>query len=192
MKIETIQNHLREQGYFINRVAFDDDNVTENLCRKLDDGDYEVCRNVNTPNGLKSASDLLLEQINNNIILPGLPICSLNEILVVIDGTIFELYKMRERKIQQHIDLCQSVETENNELPKGRYVVKVKRPKGFNYFIVFEDSITEINEVFLEEKDRLNAVRIKYPKVLQTALKDDLNNEYEEKYLQECQKYKAI
>ena len=124
--------------------------------------------------------------------MPGLPICSLSEILIVVDGTVFELYKMRERKIQQHIDLCRTVETDNNELSKGRYVVKVKRPNGFNYFIVYDDSLTEINEVFLEEKDRLNAVRIKYPKVLKTALKDDLNNEYEEKYLQEVKKYKAI
>lgn len=192
MQIETIQNHLKEQKYFINRIEHNGEKVTENLCKKLDDGDYEVLRNVNTPKGLISAYDLLMQQINNQIILPGTPICSLSEILPVINGSVFEIYNMRERKIQQHIDLCQSVETEENELSPGRFVVKVKRPKGFNYFIVYDDSITEINEVLLEDKYKEAAVRISYPKVLQTALKDDLNNEYEEKYIQEVKKWKAI
>ena len=36
------------------------------------------------------------------------------------------------------------------------------------------------------------AVRIKYPKLLLKALKDDLNNEYEADYLREVKKYKDI
>ena len=192
MQIEEIQHHLKEHKYFINRIEHNGEKVSETLCQKLPNGDYEVLRNVNTPKGLISAYDLLMQQINNQLILPGTPICSLSDLLPVINGTVFEFYNMRERKIQQNIDLCQSVETEENELSKGRYVCKKKKPKGFLYFIVFEDSITEINEELLDDKDKERAVLIKYPKMVRTALQDDLNNQFEDLYLQEVKKYNCI
>ena len=75
---------------------------------------------------------------------------------------------------------------------KSKYVVKTKRPKGYNYFIAYDDSLTEISPNILDDKMKENAVLIKYPKLLQRALKDNLNNEYEDKYLQEMEKYHNI
>ena len=147
---------------------------------------------MNTPKGLVTAYDLLLEQCNNQILDPTISIVSLSEILPTINGSVFEHYKMREKTIEKHINWCECVETDDNELTKGRYVVKWKRPKGFAYAIVYDDSLTEINEMLLEDHHKESAVRIKYPKLLLKALKDDLNNEFETLYSEEVKKYQSI
>ena len=50
----------------------------------------------------------------------------------------------------------------------------------------------EIPGDLLDDNQKENAVRIKYPKLLRTALSDDLNNEFESSYLAEVSKYKSI
>lgn len=190
MKIDTIKSKLT--GYFINRISHNGEKVSENLCKKIDGNDYEVLRAVETPNGLMSAYDLLLNQVNNQILDPSISICKLSEILPVINGNIFESYKQREKIIEKHISWCQCVETEENEYSDGKYVVKVKKPKGFIYFIVDGDKLTEIPGDLLEDNQKENAVRIKYPKLLRKALSDDLNNEFESAYLEEVAKYKSL
>lgn len=190
MKIDTIKDHL--QGYFINRIEQNGMKVSESLCRKIDNSHYEVLPNVKTPNGFIPAYDLLLQQCNNQILDPTISIISLSEILPTINGLAFENYYNREEIIEKHINCCNNVETDDNELSKGRYVVKWKRPKGFAYAIVYDNTLTEINELLLEDQHKESAVRIKYPKLLLKALKDDLNNEFEEQYLEEVKKYQSI
>ena len=60
------------------------------------------------------------------------------------------------------------------------------------YFIVDGDKLTEIPGDLLEDNQKENAVRIKYPKLLRKALSDDLNNEFESAYLEEVAKYKSL
>ena len=190
MNIEEIKHEL--QGYFINTIFHNGEKVSENLCKKIDGNDYEVLRPVNTPNGLLSAYDLLLTQVNNQLLDPSVSICYLSEILPTVNGSVFEIYKMREKTIEKHIELCQSVETEENEYSDGKFIVKKKQPKGFIYFIVDGDKLTEIPGDLLDDTQKENAVRISYPKVLLKALKDDLNNEFESAYLEEVEKYQSI
>ena len=192
MNLETVQNQLKEQKYFINRIVINEDNITETLCKKINDSKFEIVDKVRTPSGEMSAETVLLNQINNQIVLPELPVCSLNEVLPVINGAVFDDYERRDKTIEKHIKWCQCVETEENELSKGRYVVKWKKLKYTIYAIVYDDSLTEINGALLDDKHKESAVRIKYPKLLLKALRDDLNNEYESEYLKEVKKYQAI
>ena len=189
MDIKEIKHEL--QGYFINTIFHNGEKVSESLCKKID-GDYEVLRAVETPNGLMSAYDLLLQQCNNQLLNPSVSICSLREILPVVNGSVFESYKMREKTIEKHIELCQSVETEENEYSDGKFIVKKKQPKGFKYWIVDNQKLTEIPGDLLDDNQKENAVKISYPKVLLNALKDDLNNEFESAYLEEVEKYLLI
>ena len=191
MNIEEIKKEL--QGYFINTIFHNGEKVSESLCKKIDgSNDYEVLRAVNTPKGLVTAYDNCLSQVNNQLLDPSFSICSLREILPVVNGSVFESYKMREKTIEKHIALCQSVETEENEYSDGKFIVKKKQPKGFIYFIVDGDKLTEIPGDLLDDTQKENAVRISYPKVLLKALKDDLNNEFESAYLEEVEKYQSI
>ena len=190
MNIEDIKSQLT--GYFINRISHNGEKVSENLCKKIDGNDYEVLRPVNTPNGLLSAYDLLLTQVNNQLLDPSVSICYLSEILPVINGNIFETYKQREKTIEKHISWCDCVESEENEYSDGKFIVKKKQPKGFIYFIVDGDKLTEIPGDLLDDNQKENAVRISYPKLLRKALSDDLNNEFEPSYLAEVSKYKSI
>ena len=192
MNLETVQNQLKEQKYFINRIAINEDHITETLCKKINDSKFEVVDKVMTPSGEMSAEKVLLSQINNQIVLPELPVCSLNDVLPVIDGVVFDDYKRREKQIEKHIKWCQCVETEENELSSGRYVVKWKKLKHTIYAIVYDDSLTEINGALLDDKHKESAVQIKYPKLLLKALRDNLDNEFEEGYIQEAKKYQAI
>lgn len=189
MDIDTIKQNL--SGYFINRVDLNGE-IRERLCKKIDGNEYEVLRAVETPNGLMSSSDLLLQQINNQILDPSVSVCSLTEVLPVINGTIFELYNMREKKIEKHISWCNCVESEENELSDGKYVIKFKKGKKINYAVVDGSKLIDIDGDLLDTNIKLNAVQIRYPKLLKVAISDDLNNQYEEAYLQEAKKYNAI
>ena len=190
MEIDTIKHQLN--GYFINRMEYDGDQVFETLCKKIDGDKYETLDNVMTPSGEISASDLLLRQINNQILNPSVCICSLKEILPVINGRLWEVYENREKEIEKHINCCSAVETDDNEFIKGKYIVKWKRPRGFAFGIVDGNKLTEIDGDIFDDQQRKSAVRIKYPKLLIKALKDDLLNHFEDEYLREIKKYNDI
>lgn len=192
MKLEEIKHELQEQRYFINRISHNGEKVSESLCKKIDGNDYEVLRAVNTPNGLMSAYDLLLTQVNANILDPSVSICSLSEILEVIQGNVFEAYKQREKTIEKHIDWCNCVESEENEYSDGKFIVKKKQPKGFIYFLVDGDKLTEIPGEILDDTQKEKAVRIKYPKLLKKAISDTLENEFSSAYLEEVEKFQSI
>lgn len=190
MNIDTIKAEL--DGYFINRVSQPGIKASETLCKKINNADYEVCDNVETPNGIVSAYDLLLTQVNNQILDPTTSICRLSKILPVIDGSIFDKYNQREKIIEKHISWCDCIERDEYEYQEGKYIVKVKKPKGFSYFIVDGENLTEINELLLDEKQKENCKRIRYPKLLKKALADDLCNEFEEQYKEQVKKYQNI
>ena len=190
MEIDTIKHQLN--GYFINRMDYGGDQVSETLCKKIDGDKYETLDNVMTPSGQISASDLLLRQINNQILNPSVCICSLKEILPVINGRIWELHENREKEIEKHIDCCSAVETDENEFLKGKYIVKWKRPRGFAFGIVDGDKLTEVDGDIFDDQQRKTAVRIQFPKLLRRALKDDMSNQYEDECLQEIKKYNDI
>lgn len=190
MKKNTIQDHVK--GYFINRIEHNGEKVSDNLCRKISNTEFEVLDNVKTPSGLLTANEHFLNQLNNQIVDPSVCICSLNEVLPVIHGQVFELYKIRERKIEQHIKWCECVERDDNQFQPNKHVVKWKKPRGFIYAIVDGDKLTEIDGDLLDDQLKEKAVQIKYPKLLLKALQDDLNNEYEVEYLREVKKYKDI
>ena len=190
-----LKNTIQDQfikGYFINRIEHNGEIVSDKLCRKISNTEFEVLDNVRTPNGLLTASEHFLNQLNNQIVNPELCICSLSEVLPVINGNVFELYRLRERKIEQHIKWCQCVEREDNQFQPDKHVVKWKKPKRVIYAIVDGDKLTEIDGDLLDDQLKEKAVQIKYPKLLRTALKDELLNEYEPAYLREVKKYKDI
>ena len=190
MDIKEIKHEL--QGYFINTIFHNGEKVSESLCKKIDGNDYEVLRAVETPNGLMSAMDLLLQQCNNQILNPSVSICSLSEILITINGEVFENYQRREKIIEKHIDWCNCVESEENEYSDGKYIVKWKKPKGMIYAIVGGDKLTEIPGDLLDDNQKENAVKITYPKLLKRAISDRLENEFSSAYLEEVEKYQSI
>lgn len=190
MKLNTIQNHLK--GYFINRIEHNGEKVSDNLCRKISNTEFEVLDNVKTPSGLITANEHFLNQLNNQIVDPSVCICSLNEVLPVIHGQVFEFYKLRERKIEQHIKWCECVERDDNQFQPNKHVVKWKKPRGFIYAVVDGDKLTEIDGDLLDDQLKEKAVLIKYPKLLARAIQDDLNNEFAEVYAEEVRKYKNI
>ena len=190
-----LKNTIQDQfikGYFINRIEHNGEIVSDKLCRKISNTEFEVLDNIKTPRGLLTANEHFLNQLNNQIVNPELCICSLSEVLPVIYGNVFEAHRMRERKIEQHIKWCQCVEREDNQFQPNKHVVKWKKPKRVIYAIVDGDKLTEIDGDLLGDQLKEKAVPIKYPKLLRTALKDDLNNEIEPAYLREVKKYKDI
>lgn len=191
MKLNTIKNHLN--GYFINQTTDTySQQVKETLCKKIDGNDYEVLDNVNTPNGLVSPMVLLLQQCNNQILDPTFSICSLSEILPVINGSVFDSYDKRQKEIIKHRKWQKCCRTEANRYIENRYLIKWKRPKGISYGVVGEDNIVEINELILTDNQKKNAVKISYPNILVKAIRDDLINEFEEEYLKEVEKYDSL
>ena len=190
MNIDTIKAEL--DGYFINRVSQPGIKASETLCKKINNADYEVCNNVETPNGIVSAYDLLLTQVNNQILDPTTSICRLSKILPVIDGSIFDKYFQREKIIEKHITWCDCIERDEYEYQDGKYLCKTKKPKGFKYWLVDGDKLTEIPGEILDESQKENCKRIRYPKLLLKALQDDLCNEFEEQYEEEVKKYQNI
>ncbi len=190
MKLNNIKKELK--GYFLNRFIYTGDNVTEDLCKKIDDTHYEVLGNVDTPNGVIRAYTNCLNQINNQLLDPGLYVCSLSEVLPVINGNIFQDYYRRAKQIEKHNSWLECVKTDKNKHNNGNHLVKWKDKKFLKYAFVYDKELVEINEILLSDNDKANAVIIKYPKLLRKALKDDLNNEYESAYLKEVKKYKNI
>ena len=191
VKLNTIKNHLN--GYFINQTTDTySQQVKETLCKKIDGNDYEVLDNVNTPNGLVSPMVLLLQQCNNQILDPTFSICSLSEILPVINGSIFESYAKRQKEIIKHRKWQKCCRTESNRYAEDTYLIKWKRPKGISYGIVGEGNIVEINELILTDNQKKNAVKISYPNILVKAIRDVLINEFEEEYLKEVEKYNSL
>ena len=190
-----LKNTIQDQfikGYFINRIEHNGEIVSDKLCRKISNTEFEVLDNIKTPRGLLTANEHFLNQLNNQIVDPTFCICSLSEVLPVIHGQVFEAHRMRERKIEQHIKWCQCVEREDNQFQPNKHVVKWKKPKRVIYAIVDGDKLTEIDGDLLSDQLKEKAVPIKYPKLLRTALKDELNNEYEADYLREVKKYQDI
>ena len=180
MELNEIKHHL--DGYFINRFEFNGEKVSDVLCKKINNADYVVLDNVRTPQGLLTAYQHCLNQVNSNLLCPEVSVRYLDEILPVINANVFENYEMRERKIQQHIDLCQQYETEENELSPGRYLVYWKKRGTKIYGIILEESLTEIPGNLVDEESKANAIYVEFPKMLRTALKDELNNKYAEAY----------
>jgi len=192
VKIETIQKHLK--GYFINQMTIGQDHITERLCLKLPNGDYEVCGLVQTREGNITAYENCLRQVNYNILEPQKAIVSLSEILPVIQGDVFEKWKMRQKRIDTFKRWLQCVKTESNKYDTDKYVVTWKKRKETKYGIVYKDSLTEIEggAVLLDNQLKINAVKIEYPKLLRRALQDSLINEHESAYLEEIKRYNKI
>lgn len=190
MKIDTIKNHLK--GYFINRYEYTDGRISENLCKKIDNSNYEVLEIVKTHKGDLTAYEHCLNQINNQLLDPTLAFCSLSEILPTINANIFEDYKVRENKINKYKKLLECVKTDKNRHINDTYLVYWKKPKGYTYGFAGNDALIEINELLLSDEDIANAVKIKYPKILRSALKDDLTNKYRSSYLEEIKKFESI
>ena len=190
MDLNEIKHHL--DGYFINRFEHNGEKVSDVLCKKINNNEFLKLDNVRTPQGLISAYNNCLNQVNSNLLCPEVSVCSLDEILPVIKANVFENHRMRERKIQQHIELCQEVETEANELSPGRYLVYWKKRGTKIYAVVLEESLTEIPGNLVDEESKANAIFVQYPKLLRTALKDELKNEYAEAYDKEVEKYHSI
>lgn len=191
VKLNTIKNHLN--GYFINQTTdIYSQQVKETLCKK-NGNDYEVLdNNVNTPNGLVSPMVLLLQQCNNQILDPTFSICSLSEILPVINGSVFDSYAKRQKEIIKHRKWQKCCRTEANRYIENRYLIKWKRPKGISYGVVSNDTIVEVSELLLTSKQKENAILINYPKMLLKAIEDDLINEFQEDYLKEVAKYNSL
>jgi len=191
MELNEIKHYLNENRYFINRYEMNGE-VSDKLSKKINNNDFEVLDNIRTPNGLLTAYQHCLNQVNNSLLMPEVAVCSLDEILPVIKATVFENHRIRERKIQQHIDLCQQYETEENELSPGRYLVYWKKRGTKIYGIILEESLTEVPGNLIDEESKENAIRVEYPKMLRTALRDELKNEYAEAYAKEVEKYHSI
>ena len=190
MELNEIKHHL--DGYFINRFEHNGEKVSDVLCKKINNNEFLKLDNVRTPQGLISAYDNCLNQVNSNLLCPEVSVCSLDEILPVIKANVFENHRMRERKIQQHIDLCQQYETEENELSDGRYLVYWKKRGTKIYGIILEESLTEYPANLLDDEQLAKAIRVEYPKLLRTALRDDLINQYDKAYDKEVEKYHSI
>lgn len=190
MKLETIQKYLK--GYFINRTEHTGGRIVEILCKKSNNNDYEVLKAVNTPKGSISAYDNCLNQVNNQILEPSTYIMSLNEILPVINGNAFDDYKIRARQIEKRRALLESVKTEENKHITGSYLVKWKKPKEMVYAFIEKDKLIEFPQLLLSEEDKASAIQIKYPKLVRTALEDNLINQFETVYLEEVTKYECI
>ena len=190
MKIDTIRTALN--GYFINRVSHNGLKVTDTLCKKIDNENYETLENVRTPNGTITAYEHLLNQVNNHLLDPTLAVCKLDEILPLINGNVFESYSMRERHIEKHLELLDMVQDVYNEYETDKFVVTWKKPKKTLYGIVDDDKLIEIDGALLSDKLKENAVFLKNIQPLKNALADDLINEFEKAYNEEVAKYQNI
>ena len=190
MKIETIQKHL--QGYFINTITHNDLKVSETLCKKIDNKNYEIVPNVKTNYGTISAYSHLLNQCNNQLLDPTISIVSLSEILPTINGNLFEDYRIRQKKINKYKKWIECVRTENNKYVNNTHLIKWKKARYVIYGVVGKDTIEEINDILLSEKEKDSAIAVKYPKLLKSAVKDNLINQFESSYLQEVKKYEKI
>ena len=192
MKIEEIKNQLK--GYFLNRTknTFNGEEYSEVLCKKISNSECEYLSDIFTPNGTITAYNHLLNQVNQNILDPKLAVCKLDEILPVIDGDIFEDFKRREKIIEKHIDMCNSVETDENQLSENRFLVYYVKRGTKIYAIVLDDSLTEYPANLLDDEQLAKAIRVEYPKLLRAALRDDLINQYDKAYDKEVEKYHSI
>lgn len=196
MNNKQIEQVLKQKKYFINKETVPGkDEIIDILCQKKTDDSYIILPKVETVNGLISAYDYLLNQINNQRVAEK-PLLSLNQLLPTIKGDIFNQWKQREFIIEKLLNRLYSIQKPENEYDNDRYVIKQRygRPNEFRYYVVdIEESVlAEIDGFLLNENLRQSAPLVKYPKQILNALKDNLENEYTEAYLEQIEAFRKI
>lgn len=199
MTKEQIKNELNKCKYFINtETQAGSGKEISVLCQKTDDYHYIALPAVQTPDGQFEAYDLLLKRVNNQFLDAKTALLTLDSLLPVIDGRIFQAYEQREKVINKMLERTDKAQNDDNsnEYGEGKYVVKTNqgRPNNFIYYILDlkQLKLMEIDGGLLSDELKESAPFFKYTKPLMTALKDDLNNEFEAEYFVELKKWEMI
>ena len=196
MKLNDIKAELK--GYFIhkNRTYYDlaikdGENfklITDNIQYSTLSEQFEI-----TP------IRYLIMQINNQLLDPQVHITDLADVLPVIDFEVFELYDNRNKEIDRHKELLESIKGSKSIFGKKKdfkliyitthnYLDHHREQKG--YYVIKDKEVVPIDSALLDNVD--NAVQVADLQELKKALKDDFMNLHFEKYNEECSKWDSL
>ena len=198
MKLDEIKQELK--GYFI----YKDKGVYElglkqgrNYRLITDNIDYLSFKDKFTLTPIR----YLLMQINQQLLDPLTYVNDLSEVIPVIDFSIFQEYDNRELEIDNHRELLNQI-IESRSIFNRKKDFKLVYVKSHNhllqdreqvgYYVIKDNDVVPIDSALLEDDYISNAVEVKNLDSLKKALKDDLINQYTEKYKEEIRKWESL
>lgn len=198
MKLDEIKQELK--GYFI----YKDKGVYElglkqgrNYRLITDNIDYLSFKDKFTLTPIR----YLLMQINQQLLDPLTYVNDLSDVIPVIDFSIFQEYDNRELEIDNHRELLNQI-IESRSIFNRKKDFKLVYVKSHNYllqdreqvgyYVIKDNDVVPIDSALLEDDYIKNAVEVKNLDSLKKALKDDLINQYTEKYKEEIRKWESL
>ena len=198
MKLDEIKQELK--GYFIYRnkqdyeLAFRQGNDFKILDKNID---YLSFKDKFTLTPIR----YLLMQVNHQLLDPLHYVNDLSDVIPVIDFNIFYEYDNREQEINNHKEIINQI-IESKSIFNRKKDFKLVYVKSHNhllqdrekvgYYIVKDNDVVPIDSALLDEDYISNAVEVKNLDSLKKALKDDLINQYTEKYKEEQSKWYSL
>ena len=196
MKIEDIKHELK--GYFIYK------NNNEYTLGLKEDKDFklitdEIEYRTLTDKYLITPIRYLIMQINNQLLDPLTYVNDLSEVLPVIDFSIFTAYDNRNKEIEKHKQLLNTIKESKSIFGRKKdfKLIYIKKhnfldnnKEQIGYYVIKDNKAVPIDAELLENKS--DAVEVTNLSDLQNALTDDLENGYLEKYKEECSKWDSL
>ena len=195
MKLDEIKAELK--GYFIYK------NNREYELGVKTDNDFRLLTENIQYLSFKDRLELtpiryLLIQINNNLIDPTTYISDLSYVLPVIDFQVFQDYDNRNAEIEKHRELLNQIQDSKSIFGKKKFKLVYVKSHNFldnsreqvGYYVIKDGEVVHIDSALLDNTD--NAVEVKNLDTLKNALKDDLINQYDENYKEECMKWDSL
>lgn len=196
MKLNEIKQEL--QGYFIHK-----DKANYDLAIK-DGEDFKLITDNIQYSTLTDQFEItpiryLIMQINNQLLNPQVYITDLAEVIPVIDFEVFTLYDNRNKEIERHKELLESIKESKSIFGKKKdfkliyitthnYLDHHREQKG--YYVIKDNEVVPIDSALLDNVN--NAVQVDDLQELKKALKDDFMNLHFEKYNEECSKWESL
>ena len=138
-------------------------------------------------------------QINNQLLDPLTYVNDLSEVLPVLDFEVFTDYDNRNQDIEKHKQLLDTIKESKSIFGRKKdfKLIYIKKhnfldsnQEQIGYYVIKENKALPINAGLLDNIE--DAVEVENLADLQNALTDDLENQYTEKYKEQCRIWDSL
>ena len=191
-----IEKYCYDNGIFIVR-----NNNEVKLARKTSNDDFTIYSDVKMKDGsVITALGNFIDKIYYNTINPSIEYGSIKFTIPSINLQVFNDYDHRQSDIDNHKiivkDLSESkfkLFGRNTNLIYGVKYMLDTSTGGYNniksYFNIIDGSLVPIDSRQLSDKEKAKAIEVRNISSIETALADNLENEFSEKYNRECRNW---
>ena len=196
MQLDDIKKEL--QGYFIYKnkaeyiLALRNGNGFELMTERVK---YSTITDVYEITPIR----YLLMQINNQLIDPKLYVTDITTVIPLIDFEVFTDYDNRNNEITRYKELLEHIQ-ESKSIFGRKKDFKLIYVKSHNfldnereqigYYVIKENNVVPIDAALIDNTN--NAVQVENLQDVKKALQDDLENQYDENYKEQCRKWDSL